>query len=64
MKSKITKKLKIFIFVFVIALLNPISLYYGFLFYSHDFNPNFLKIDKCLDSGGSWDYENNECRKE
>lgn len=22
---------------------------------------NFMKVDACLDSGGSWDYQNAEC---
>lgn len=28
-------------------ILNPISIYYEFLFYSHGFSKYFLQIDKC-----------------
>jgi hypothetical protein len=38
-----------------------IFFYFGLLFYAHDFNPRFLKIDSCLDSGGAWDYGKNVC---
>lgn len=38
-----------------------VLLYLGFLFLAHDFNPHFLDIDRCLDSGGMWNYEENIC---
>ena len=31
------------------------------LFIAHDFNIYFLEIDKCLDHGGRWDYNNTQC---
>lgn len=31
------------------------------LFWVHDFNPDYRKIDRCLDAGGKWDYENRVC---
>jgi len=27
----------------------------------HEFNPDFLDIDACLDRGGSWNYEARTC---
>ena len=41
---------------FALMLLPP-GLYYGTLFVVHGGNPDFLKIDACLDAGGRWDYE-------
>ena len=37
------------------------GLYVGVLFMLHDFNPDFLGIDSCLDGGGRWDYEKRTC---
>jgi len=48
----------------IILFLNPISLYFGFLFIASGFYLNFLKIDRCLDSGGAWNYEECECETE
>ena len=31
------------------------------LWIAHDFHPDFMKIDSCLDSGGHWNYESQEC---
>lgn len=53
---------KIFIIISFIALLN--LTYFGAIFYAHNFNPNFLKIDKCLDDGGVWDDKTNICHKD
>lgn len=36
--------------------------YFGAIFYAHEFNPNSLKIDECLDEGGVWDYKQNICQ--
>ncbi len=47
-----------FLFVFIF---NPFSIYFGILFIMHDFDINFLKIDSCLEKGGSWNYEKCEC---
>lgn len=52
------KKTAIIITIAIAALcLMPFALYYGCLFFAHDCNPDFLKIDACLDAGGKWDYE-------
>lgn len=53
-------KFKILIAI-ALVLISPVILYYGFLFYAHDFNPDFISIDSCLDAGGSWDYQNQRC---
>lgn len=37
------------------------ALYYGFLFVAHRFNPDFVKIDSCLDQGGMWNYSERVC---
>lgn len=39
-------------------LLLPFAVYVGALFIAHDCNPDFLKIDACMDAGGRWDYVN------
>jgi len=54
------KNLKVLITVATIPLA-LVFLYLGFLFLAHDFNPNFLDIDRCLDSGGMWNYGKNIC---
>jgi hypothetical protein len=41
-----------------------ILFYFVALWVAHDFNPRFLKIDSCLDSGGKWNYEQNVCEHE
>ena len=38
--------------------------YPAFLFVVHDFNPDFMKIDSCLDRGGSWNYQTRQCEFE
>ena len=45
----------------VICLAAPAILYVGGLFIAHEGNPDFLKIDACLDAGGAWDYTNRTC---
>ena len=35
--------------------------YIGALFLAHGCDPDFLKIDSCLDGGGRWDYERRLC---
>ena len=53
------KKIAIIVTMALAAmLLVPLALYLGLLFLAHDCNPDFLKIDSCLDAGGRWDYEN------
>ncbi len=37
--------------------------YEVFLFWAHDFNLDFESIDRCLDGGGCWDYQDRICRK-
>lgn len=54
-----TSKILIMINIFIFAIIVFIAfLYYGSLFVIHDFNPDFLAIDSCLDNGEKWDYEN------
>lgn len=45
----------------VCILVFPIVLYLTFLFFFYDCDPDFLKIDACLDSGGRWDSANRIC---
>ncbi len=40
------------------------AFYIGALYMAHDFNPDFMKIDSCLDSGGRWNYETRSCDHE
>ena len=39
-------------------------LYFALLFVAHDFDPDFLSIDRCLDSGGRWNSEGRVCERE
>lgn len=55
------KTYKICLFIIPAALLLPCLFYCGLLFLGHNCNPHFLKIDRCLDLGGKWDYERNTC---
>jgi len=49
------KKIAIIVTVTVTAILVlPFAIYIGFLFLVHYRNPDFLKIDSCLDAGGKW----------
>jgi type III secretory pathway component EscU len=50
------------ILIVIIALL--LIAYYGVLFSAHDFNPDYLKIDACLDAGNVWDYKSRLCNTE
>jgi hypothetical protein len=43
------------------ALVLAVALYVGFLLVVHDFNPDFLEIDACLDDGGRWNDERRLC---
>jgi hypothetical protein len=43
------------------CLIIPCLLYVAGLFIAHKGNPDFLKVDACLDSGGAWDYTNRSC---
>lgn len=53
------KKLTIFGAVLLLISL----LYLGTLFVAHDFNPDFLAIDSCLDSGGRWNHAMKTCEQ-
>ena len=44
-----------------LIVLSPFIAYEAFLFVIHGFNRDYNKIDRCLDSGGKWDYENRVC---
>jgi hypothetical protein len=35
--------------------------YFFTLWAIHGFNPDFLRINKCIESGGRWNYERREC---
>lgn len=35
--------------------------YYFTLYAIHGFNPDFLEINKCVESGGRWDYKKHKC---
>lgn len=45
----------------ITILVVPVLLYLAGLFFIHNCDPDFLKIDSCLDAGGVWDYENCQC---
>lgn len=55
--STVLRLLVVLIGLIVVALL----LYLGALFVLHDYNPDFLAIDRCLDRGGVWDYAGRAC---
>jgi len=63
-QNGIMKKI-VFWIVAVLSLgcIASLIVYFGLLFMVHDFDPNFLNIDSCLDSGGCWDYVDGICRK-
>jgi hypothetical protein len=56
------RKRRIILFAGLLPLFFVI-LYLGLLFYAHGFHPRFLDVDRCLDSGGKWNYEKNACEK-
>ena len=67
----ILEKMKNISFVFIISTLLIVMtllicnfLYMCFLFVGHEFNPDFFKIDSCLDNGGKWNYDNKICEYE
>ncbi|MCC6598471.1 MAG: hypothetical protein IT559_06750 [Alphaproteobacteria bacterium] len=37
------------------------SVYTLAIWASLDFNPHFMEIESCMDAGGVWDYDINEC---
>lgn len=58
------KKSKLLIWIIVLgiaALSSPFWGYELFLWGAHGFSKDYSKIDKCLDSGGRWNYEKHEC---
>lgn len=59
------KKIAICVFaIFVIAASSPFWGYELFLWSAHGFNKDYSKIDRCLDSGGRWNYEKHACERE
>jgi hypothetical protein len=36
-------------------------LYFAVLFIAHDFDPDFLAIDSCLDAGRTWNQKTRQC---
>jgi hypothetical protein len=39
----------------------PLIIYMLVLWKMHEFNPDFLKIDACMDAGGRWNDETKCC---
>ena len=37
--------------------------YFFTLYAIHGFSPDFLKINKCVESGGRWDYKSRNCEQ-
>ena len=58
------KKIRRYVLILLVFILFIPAIYLGLLFYIHDFDHNFLKIDQCLDNGGRWDYNDCECKQE
>jgi hypothetical protein len=52
------KRIAIIVVMVIAVCVLPFVMYFGVLFCTHKCNPDFLKIDSCLDAGGKWDYEN------
>ena len=50
-----------FALVAILLLIAALLSYFTLLFFAHDGNPAFLKIDSCLDGGGGWNYEQRRC---
>lgn len=44
-----------------LALLAAAIAYYGLLFAMYGGNADFLLIDRCLDAGGRWNFEQRHC---
>lgn len=57
----ITQKLKRIALFFSILLAIFVLPYWVVLWISLDFNPDFLSIDSCMDSGGAWHEEKRAC---
>jgi len=60
MRFFLKKILSVFFILIGISII-IIIFYNGFLFVSHDFDINFLKIDRCLDHGGKWNHALKMC---
>jgi len=56
--------MKKYILCFVFVVLSLYGGYYAILFKMHDYNPDFISVDSCMDNGGCWDYTDKICRKE
>lgn len=61
-KMLIISTLLVVVFVLFIAAL--LFAYDRALFFLNDRDLNYLEIDKCLDSGGSWNYDTENCETE
>lgn len=57
-KKSFIKRMFLFLLLFLTLFIIP---YIAVLWVASDFNPDFLSIDSCLDSGGSWDQANRTC---
>ena len=58
-----TKRLLVAVAIAAFAIALPLAAYLGFLFVSHDYDRDFLSIDRCLDHGGAWDYAARRCSR-
>lgn len=51
------------VLVFLLIPLTIFLAYKVFLYWAHDFSPDYDSVDRCLDGGGCWDYQDKICRK-
>ena len=57
------KRLPRIVLLLIINILVIGGIYYMSLFYIHNNNPDFLKIDSCQKASGLWDYDNQNCQR-
>ena len=55
------KYIKWLLMLVVSLILLVVFIYNLSLFVLNDFDIHFFAIDKCLDHGGRWDYNNTQC---
>lgn len=60
MKKKVITIL-IILAISVLLLIGVVALYQLILFSAHNGNPDYNLIDRCLDNGGRWIYEQRSC---
>lgn len=59
-KKIILNTFAILSFAFV-ALIIILVAHEGLLYYAHDMNPDYARIDRCVDLGGQWNTETRTC---